>query len=118
MDNHVGQRVMWWAELMIVIGIVCSVIGALALFMSNLYVPAILIGAVGCLGSWIGGLVTYAFGSIAENTEKQTATLKQLYEEQKKTNECLVQLQKAMQASSDSYVGEGMREVSEYLPEL
>ena len=120
MFENIGGKIKTLAVIICWIGIIASVVAACALWMENSRRnPTGGLGFViliaGCLSSWIGSFVLYAIGEITESTEKQTKTLVQLYETQKKMNVYLENLQEA--AKEKSSVKE-VKSVSEFLPEL
>ena len=73
MFDNIGGKLKALSKFVCYVGIICSIIGAIALWMSNSrYNPTILAGFIllifGSLSSWIGSWVTYAIGEAAENS--------------------------------------------------
>lgn len=98
MFGNIGGRIKRLAVVLCWIGIIISVVIAIALWTQNSRYNStiglgfgILIG--GCVASWISSFAAYAFGVITENSERQTALLTQLCKEQQKMNEYLSQMQ-------------------------
>ncbi|MBE5787681.1 MAG: hypothetical protein E7324_09105, partial [Clostridiales bacterium] len=99
MFDNIGGKIKKLAVIVCWLGIVGSVIGAIALWASsNRYNDmtgigfAVLIG--GCLFSWIGSFATYAFGELVENSAIQAGELGVLNQKQSELN-------KALQGSKD-----------------
>lgn len=123
MFENIGGKIKTLAQVVCWIGIIASVVGAIALWMTDSYYnPTIALGfgvlIGGCLGSWISSFFTYAIGEIVENTQQQTTMLVRLCEEQKKTNEQLQKLQVKSASAPTNNGPEVVRDVSSYLPEL
>lgn len=74
MFDNIGGKLKGLAKVTSVLGMIVSVITAIALFCTNShYSPTIGLGFVvligGCVGSWVAGFFTYGFGELIE---KQT----------------------------------------------
>ena len=123
MFENIGGKLKTLAQVVCWIGIIASVIGAIALWMANSrYNPTtalgfgVLIG--GCLVSWLGSFFTYALGEIVEGIQQQTTMLVRLSEEQRKTNELLQKILDKPVSAPTSNAPEVVKSASSYLPEL
>ena len=75
MFDNIGGKIKTLAEATCVLGILGSVILAIATLMQSDYyhvtiLESILILGLGSLGSWVGSFITYGFGELIENTTR------------------------------------------------
>ena len=75
MFDNIGGKIKTLAEATCVLGILGSVIWAIATLMQSDYyhvtiLESILILGLGSLGSWVGSFITYGFGELIENTTR------------------------------------------------
>ena len=96
MFDDIGGKIKTLAVVLCVIGIILSVISAIALWAQNdtssYYNPhptillgfGVLIG--GCLGSWLGSFFMYGFGQLIETTEENNQYLAQISRQLSKPN--------------------------------
>ena len=74
MFNNIGGKIKALAKVLCWIGIVFSVIGGIAMMLSQQADQGVLLGiltiVVGCLVSWIGSFFAYGFGQLIENTDE------------------------------------------------
>ena len=77
MYENAGRSIKNVASIVVLIGYAVSVLGAIAIFiiglttgsigMAILYsIVAVIVGVLGCLGTWLGGLWLYAYGEITD----------------------------------------------------
>lgn len=77
MYENAGRSIKNVVSIVVLIGYAVSVLGAIAIFiiglttgsigMAILYsIVAIVVGVLGCLGAWLGGLWLYAYGEITD----------------------------------------------------
>lgn len=75
MFENIGGKIKALAKVLCWIGIIASVISAIAMWGQNssyspTILPGILILVLGCLLSWIGSFFAYGFGQLIENTDR------------------------------------------------
>ena len=75
MFDNIGGKIKTLAEATCVLGILGSVIWAIATLMQSDYyhvtiLESILILGLGSLGAWVGSFITYGFGELIENTTR------------------------------------------------
>lgn len=98
MFENIGGKIKSLAVVMCGIGIVISVIGAIAFWCNHdpYYHPTIAIGfgvlIGGCVGSWIGSFFTYGFGELIEMTQQNNQYLAQMAQQMEHQTEQLAQL--------------------------
>ncbi len=75
MFDNIGGKIKTLAEVVCILGIVGSVLWAIATLLQSNYhhvtiLESILILGLGSLGSWVGSFITYGFGELIENTTR------------------------------------------------
>lgn len=80
MFNNIGNRIKGLARLVLFVGLVCSGIGMIGMWITGtglrdnaggftIFLVGLLIGAVGCLVSWVVGCLISGFGQLVEDTQ-------------------------------------------------
>jgi len=80
MFENVGASLKVVAAVLCILGIIASVIGAVALWVQDdRYVGSgIMVLVGGCAGSMIAGMVMYGFGQLIENSDMQVTLLRKM----------------------------------------
>ena len=81
MFENVGSKVKALAVIVLFLGIISSIIGAIIIWASRIegaFLRGLLTLALGCFGSWLGTVVTYAIGQAAESAETNEGRIKTL----------------------------------------
>ena len=104
MFENIGGKIKDLAVLVCWIGIIASIIAAVVLCSAGSIGFGLAVLIAGGLSSWIGSFAAYALGEITENSEKQTAMIKQLCDEQKTMNDNFLKF--CQTKTADVVVGE------------
>lgn len=80
MFENIAVKIKGAARLILLVGLVLSLIAMIGIWITGgglsgrgggftVFVYGLLAGALGCIGSWIGALMTHGFGQLLEDTE-------------------------------------------------
>ena len=88
MFNNIGKKIKVLAWVICIIGMVASLIGAIALWISagtsyygvnaGLILAGFVTLIVGCVASWVGSFFCYGFGQLIDKTEENNYHLNQI----------------------------------------
>ena len=72
MHKNVGGKIKKLSDIVLYVGIGCSVISGVAVMLPGriMILLGLVVIAVGCFSSWIGSLLMYGFGQLVENSDK------------------------------------------------
>lgn len=92
MFENIGGKIKALAKVICWIGIIASIIGAIAIWAAGdrwnpTFFPGLLILVAGCLGSWLGSFFTYGLGELIESTQQNAYTNAQILEHLRKNGE-------------------------------
>lgn len=123
MFENIGGKLKSLAMIVCCLGIICSIILAIVLWAGNSrYYPTVgtgfgvLIG--GCVLSYIGSMMTYAFGELVENSAQQVEQNAEAAQAQKEIIKQLQSLKEAKATSAPEKEGKEMDDVSLNMMEL
>lgn len=69
MYENIGQKIMNFVTAIVLVEMAISIVGGLILASEGAGIISFIVMVVGCVISWIGGLVLYGFGRLIDNTE-------------------------------------------------
>ena len=101
MFENVGSKVKALAVIVFFLGIIGSIICAIIIWASRIegaFLRGLLTLALGCFGSWLGTVVTYAIGQAAESAETSEGRIKTLQDK-------IDQLQQSLKNSGGNAAG-------------